>query len=127
MPYSVPIAALLAVLLTALSLNVSRLRLRYRVSFGDAGNPALTAAIRAHGNSLEQSLLFILLLYFVDTATSLGATWVIGLGCVFIALRVSYCMALFTRRLRIRQISHSLSMLVLLATALMLLGEGLKA
>lgn len=37
MPYSIPIAALLAVLLITLSLNVSRLRLRYRVSFGDAG------------------------------------------------------------------------------------------
>lgn len=127
MPYSIPIAALLAVLLITLSLNVSRLRLRYRVSFGDAGHPALTAAIRAHGNSLEQSLLFILLLYFVDTATSLGAIWVIGLGAVFIALRVAYCTALFTRRLRVRQISHSLSMLVQLVTTLILLAEGLKA
>lgn len=127
MPYSLSIAAVLALLLIALSVNVSRLRLRYRVSFGDAGNPALTAAIRAHGNSLEQSMLFILLLYFIDTATSLNSAWVLGLGAGFVVLRLTYCWALFSRRLRGRQVSHGLSMLMLLLTAVMLLSEGVGA
>lgn len=99
MPYSLSIAAVLALLLIALSVNVSRLRLRYRVSFGDAGNPALTAAIRAHGNSLEQSVLFILLLYFIDTATSLNSAWVLGLGAGFVVLRLTYCWAIVQQAL----------------------------
>lgn len=127
MPYSVHIAAVLALLLIALSLNVSRLRMRYRVSFGDADNPALTAAIRAHGNSLEQSTLFILLLYFIDTSTSLSAAWVIGLGVAFVVLRLSYCAALLGRQLLLRQVSHGLSMLVLLVATLILLTEGIEA
>lgn len=127
MPYSAYIAAVLAILLIALSLNVSRLRMRYRVSFGDADNPALTAAIRAHGNSLEQSTLFILLLYLIDTSTSLSAAWVIGLGVAFVVLRLSYCAALLGRRLLLRQVSHGLSMLVLLLATLILLTEGIEA
>ena len=121
MPYSLYAAALLSLLLIGLSLNVSRLRFRHRVSFGDGGNPALTAAIRAHGNSLEQSLLFILLLYFLEIATVLDAAWVVGLAGAFIGLRLLYCGALFGRWLRLRQLSHALTMLVLLATTLLLL------
>lgn len=124
MPYSIYTAAVLALLLIVLSINVSRLRMRYRVSFGDAGNPLLTAAIRAHGNSLEQSMLFILLLYFIDTSTSLGAEWVIGLGIVFVLLRLSFCAALLGRWLLLRQVSHGLSMLVLLVATLILLTKG---
>lgn len=127
MPYSVYIATVLALLLIALSLNVSRLRMRYRVSFGDADNPALTAAVRAHGNSLEQSTLFIPLLYFIDTSTSLSAAWVIGLGVAFVVLRLAYCAALLGRRLFLRQVSHGLSMLVLLVATLILLTEGIEA
>ena len=62
------ILALLALLLTALSLNVSRLRMRHRVSFGDGGHRDLMVAVRAHGNALEQSLLFGLLLLLLLAA-----------------------------------------------------------
>lgn len=124
MPYSVYVAALLSLLLIGLSLNISRLRLRHRVSFGDAGNPALTAAIRAHGNSLEQSLLFICLLYFLESAGGLAATWIIGLGAAFIGLRLLYCAALFGRRMRLRQLSHALTMLLLLVASVLLLLGG---
>ena len=122
MPYSLYSAALLSLLLIGLSLNVSRLRMRYRVAFGDGGNPALNAAIRANGNSLEQSLLFSLLLYFLETATAPQPAWVIGLAAAFIGLRLLYCGALFGRRLKLRQLSHALTMLVLLVTTLLLLG-----
>nr|WP_298141556.1 MAPEG family protein [uncultured Pseudomonas sp.] len=125
MPYSLYAAALLSLLLMALSLNVSRLRMRYRIAFGDGGKPALNAAIRAHGNSLEQSLLFIILLYFLETATAVQPAWVIGLGAAFIGLRLLYCGALFRRHLKLRQLSHALTLLVVLVTTLLLLLSGL--
>src|SRR5690606_36194496 len=68
MPYSVYVAALLGLLLIALSFNVSRLRMRHQVAFGDGGRPDLIKAVRAHGDSLEQSLLFIVLLYLGDAS-----------------------------------------------------------
>lgn len=125
MPYSLYTAALLSLLLIGLSLNVSRLRLRHRVSFGDSGNPALVAAIRAHGNSLEQSLLFIVLLFLLESHGAAGSLWVPGLALAFVVLRLLYCAALFGRGLLLRQVSHALTMLVLLATTLLLLAQGL--
>lgn len=120
MPYSVYTMAALALLLIALSLNISRLRLAHKVSFGDGGIKELTVAVRAHGNSLEQSLFFALLLYIAETSAHLDGVLVLLLGCAFIALRIVYCGAMFTRRLLVRQVAHALTMLLQLATTVLL-------
>ncbi|WP_394558939.1 MAPEG family protein [Aquipseudomonas alcaligenes] len=121
MLYSVYIAAILALLLIALSLNISRLRMRHQVAFGDGGKPDLTKAVRAHGNSLEQSVLFIVLLYLGEATGQIGGPLTAALGFAFIMLRLLYCTGLFARILLLRQASHALTMLVLLAVTLFLL------
>ncbi|MBD9417156.1 MAPEG family protein [Pseudomonas sp. PDM16] len=121
MLYSVYIAAILALLLIALSLNISRLRMRHQVAFGDGGKPDLTKAVRAHGNSLEQSVLFIVLLYLGEATGQVGGPLTAALGFAFIMLRLLYCTGLFARILLLRQASHALTMLVLLAVTLLLL------
>jgi hypothetical protein len=45
--------AVLALIYALLAVNVVRLRRRNRAAFGDAGNPALRSAIRAHGHFAE--------------------------------------------------------------------------
>jgi hypothetical protein len=45
--------AVLALVYAALALNVVRLRRSKRAVFGDAGNPELRSAIRAHGHFAE--------------------------------------------------------------------------
>jgi uncharacterized protein len=67
--------AALALILTGLSLHISRLRIRYRVSFGDGGHKDLQVAIRAHGNALEQSVLLILLMLLMELMRPDGAWW----------------------------------------------------
>jgi uncharacterized membrane protein YecN with MAPEG domain len=121
MLYSVYIAAILALLLIGLSLNISRLRMRHQVAFGDGGKPDLIKAVRAHGNSLEQSVLFIVLLYLGEAAGQIGGPLTAALGFAFIMLRLLYCTGLFARILLLRQASHALTMLVLLAVTLLLL------
>jgi uncharacterized membrane protein YecN with MAPEG domain len=121
MLYSLYIAAILALLLIGLSLNVSRLRMRHQVAFGDGGKPDLIKAIRAHGNSMEQSLLFIVLLYLGEATGQIGGPLTAALGFAFIMLRLLYCTGLFARILLLRQASHALTMLVLLAVTLLLL------
>jgi len=121
MLYSVYIAAILALLLIGLSLNISRLRMRHQVAFGDGGKPDLIKAVRAHGNSLEQSVLFIVLLYLGEATGQIGGPLTAALGFAFIMLRVLYCTGLFARILLLRQASHALTMLVLLAVTLLLL------
>ncbi|HYD59529.1 MAG TPA: MAPEG family protein [Noviherbaspirillum sp.] len=117
MLYSVYIAAALSLFLVALSLNISRLRLIHKINFGDGGIRDLTVAIRAHGNSLEQSLFFILLLYFIEVNGYAGVRTVLALGGMFLFARLVYCAALFKRALPLRQAAHVMTMLIQIAAA----------
>jgi uncharacterized membrane protein YecN with MAPEG domain len=110
----------LALLLTALSLHVSRLRLRYRQTWGDGGHTDLATAIRTHGNTLEQSMLFglLLLAHAQLHSATLGA---LAAACAaFVLARLLYCVGAFTRRLAWRQAAHAITLLAqLTATALL--------
>lgn len=115
------VLALLAILLTALSLNVSRLRLKYKVSYGDEGHRSLMVAIRAHGNALEQCLLFAVLMLALQSPSTDGATQPGWLGPVFLIARVLHPLAMFQHWLRLRQLAHIISLLAQLTAAWMLL------
>jgi uncharacterized membrane protein YecN with MAPEG domain len=59
-------AALLCLLLLALALPISRLRMSGRVGIGDGGNPQLARAIRAHANAVEWVLPVLLLMLVAE-------------------------------------------------------------
>lgn len=109
--------AFLAVLVTALSLNVSRLRLRHRVSFGDGGHKDLLVAMRAHGNALEQSMLFAALAIAYASLAGVHAGLLAGCAYAFGAARVVHAAAIFARRLALRQAAHVVSTAVHLVLA----------
>jgi uncharacterized protein len=117
--------AALALILTGLSLHISRLRIRYRVSFGDGGHKDLQVAIRAHGNALEQSVLLILLMLLMELLRP-GWSGVAVVGGVFVAARLLHALAIFSRLLLLRQVAHVLSMLCQLALTIGLLWVTLK-
>jgi uncharacterized membrane protein YecN with MAPEG domain len=116
--------AALALLLTGLSLHISRLRIRYRMSFGDGGHKDLQVAIRAHGNALEQSVLLILLMLLMELLRP-GWSVVAAIGGVFFIARVLHAGAIFSRHLLLRQIAHGVSVLCQLALAIGLLWATL--
>ena len=110
----------LALLLTALSLHVSRLRLRYRQTWGDGGHKDLATAIRTHGNTLEQSMLFGLLLLAHAQLPSATLAALAVACAAFVLARLLYCVGAFTRRLAWRQAAHAVTLLAqLTATALL--------
>lgn len=115
------VLALLAMLLTVLSLNVSRLRLKYRINYGDDGREDLIVAIRAHGNALEQSLLFAVLMLALENQSAAGTMALAWLGPVFLLARVLHPVAMFQRWLRLRQLAHVTSLLAQVTAAWMLL------
>lgn len=116
------VLALLALGLTALSLNVSRLRLRHKVSFGDGGHKDLMVAMRVHGNALEQSLLLGVLLLALEARPGDAAALVSGLGLAFLLARVLHALAAFRRWLALRQAAHVGSLVVQGVAALALLA-----
>ena len=101
----------LTLLLTGLSLNISRLRILHRVSYGHANQRDLEVAIRAHGNCLEQSLVFMLLLVIAELMQS-PANLLVVLAISFTASRSLHAIAIFMRRLLARQIAHAISLLM---------------
>lgn len=123
MPYSAYTAAALTLLLIALSIHVSRLRLAHRISFGDGGIKDLAMATRAHGNTLEQSFPFVLLLYFAETRAPLDPRIAMALGAAFVLIRIVYCAALFRRTLPVRQAAHVLTVLLQAAAAVLVLAH----
>jgi uncharacterized membrane protein YecN with MAPEG domain len=73
--------AINSLLVLALAINVSRLRIKHKVSLGDGGNKCLMAAIRAHCNALEQLPIFAIVmiaLTFLEASAILLSILVIG-------------------------------------------------
>jgi uncharacterized protein len=104
-------ACLLTLLLTALSLRISVLRMRYRISFGHGNQRDLEVAIRAHGNGLEQSLLFLLLLVIAESLRP-PSPLLTSIAIGFVAARVLHAAAISIRMLLVRQIAHVASLLL---------------
>jgi uncharacterized protein len=85
--HSLPFAGAVFLLITALALNVTRLRQKLKVTLGDGGHRRLGLAIRAHGNALEHGLLLVVALVLAEVA-GLRALWVVGLGWAILAARL---------------------------------------
>jgi hypothetical protein len=60
--------AVLALVYWGLAVNVVRLRRQNRAAFGDAGNPALRSAIRAHGHFAEYVPIVALMVAMLETS-----------------------------------------------------------
>ena len=102
MPVTVVTASALVLLLSALSVNVSRLRLRYRISFSNGPHKDLEAAVRAHGNTLEQVPVFVLLVLLTEWQSA-PAPWLGAVALAFVVARLLYAFAVFSRRLPLRR------------------------
>lgn len=59
-------AGLLGLMLIALAVHTIRARMRAKVSLGDGGDPALSQAIRAHGNFTEYAPMGLILLALAE-------------------------------------------------------------
>jgi uncharacterized protein len=113
----------MTLVLTGLSIRVSQLRLRHRVSLGHGGQKDLEVASRAHGNTLEQSLLFLFLLLLCEVR-GVGAAWMAGIATAFVMARLLHAVGMFGRRLLLRQMAHTTTLLLQLGLAVLLAAEG---
>ena len=75
-------AAILALIILALAINVTMHRVKLRVPLGDGGNPAMLRMIRLHGNAIEYLPLAIVLMAIYE----LNGGWRPALHIIGIAL-----------------------------------------
>ncbi|MGG2142359.1 MAPEG family protein [Symbiopectobacterium sp. RP] len=91
-----------ALLLVKLSLDVVKLRMQYRVAYGDGGFYELQTAIRVHGNAVEYLPIGAILLVLMEMNGALIA--MIHLcGILLIIGRLFHCVGLRQREFRWRR------------------------
>ncbi|WP_322865391.1 MAPEG family protein [Aquicoccus sp. G2-2] len=112
-------AGLLALLLVALSINVSRARIGQRVSVGDGGNKLVIKAMRAQANFVEYAPMGVLLLALLEAQ---GApVWALhALGAALFGGRIihAYGFGRTPQIVLLRRIGIGLTFLMLILTAL---------
>ena len=86
-------AGCLGILLVLLSFNVIRYRRRNKLALGENGNLELTRAIRAHGNFVEYTPLFLVMLAMAEVQ-SLPAYVIHLLGAAFVVGRLAHAYSL---------------------------------
>ncbi len=121
-------AALLALLLVALAVNVVRGRRRAGVSLGDGGDELLTRRIRAHGNFVEYVPMALILMVMIEERGA-EAAWVHGLNGALLLGRLMHAFALssLTPRPFPRTGGMALTMLVIVAAVIQLLRDAIGA
>jgi len=86
-------AALAALILILLSINVIRGRRHYRAALGDSAVPEMTRRIRAHANFIEYTPLFLIMLGIAERDGIPG--WAVHiLGLAFLLGRVMHAYSL---------------------------------
>ena len=115
-------AALLGLLSVLLTIRVILHRAKHKIGAGDGGNAQLALDLRAHGNFIEQAPLALLLMLIYE-AGGAPATLVHGLGVALVAARLASAWGLSQSqgRTKGREIGISLTLLVIAATALLIL------
>jgi hypothetical protein len=89
LPITLTLAGAAALLFIWLSIRVSQMRYRHKVSIGDGGNEAVRTRMRAHANFAETTPIFLILLALVELARgSAMLLWVAGI--VFMLGRLAH-------------------------------------
>jgi uncharacterized membrane protein YecN with MAPEG domain len=126
-PVTAILTAVLGLLLVGLSLRISALRMRHRISLGDGGNPEVLRAVRAHGNTAEHVPIF-LLLALVYELTEGSSQFLIVVAAVFVLTRGLYTIGLLGRGFhQLRMLGALLTYLSQAALALGLLWSAVAA
>ncbi|WP_122075383.1 MAPEG family protein [Pseudophaeobacter sp. EL27] len=115
-----------ALMFVYLTLAVSRLRIKHRVSVGDGDNRAILVAIRAQGNFVEYTPIGLILMAAAETqgAPTLALH---ALGAMLIGGRLLHAIG-FTRHpqiLILRQAGIVLNLVMVLAAGLGILAHAL--
>ncbi len=86
----------LGVLITALAINTTRLRLHYGRELDKHAKEAIRRASRSHGNCVEHGVVFALVLLFAELR-NVDPLWLQALATTFLAARLIYVFGYYRR------------------------------
>lgn len=89
-------AAIFALMAVALTLNVIATRRKERIGFGNGGNELLARKRSAHSNFIEQTPLFVILLFLIERQALVNDLGLYVLGGVFLFARFAHAYGILT-------------------------------
>ena len=118
--------ALSVFILYKISVNVILERRKNKVSFGDNGNRTLMRRIRAQGNFVEYTPIFLISLIGIEWIgyeknISYYLIYVHSLGMIFIVGRVLHTISLYQKKISFRRIGMRITFYSLIANGLILI------
>jgi uncharacterized membrane protein YecN with MAPEG domain len=93
-PVTAAFTVILALMLTALGINTSRLRGGGRA--GPEKKDAIYRASRAHGNTFEHAIPVLLMMFFYEMNGGV-IRWLCIIGTLFVIVRLSYVYGMLTK------------------------------
>ena len=120
LPITLTIAAAAVLINVWLGTRISRLRLRDRVSIGDAGNEVIARRMRAHANFVEYTPLFVILLALIELSQG-SKMWLWAVAILYILGRLAHPFGME------RQAPNKLRVASMVVTWLVLLGLAFYA
>jgi len=111
-----------SLILFMLAFNVSRIRLKKRISVGDGGDKDLFNAMRAHGNGLEQVPMFALILLALSMLNTMPLLIAIFAGSFTIS-RIFHAHGMLTKNFLTRRIGATATYLLQLIAIIALILE----
>ena len=117
--------AVLALVYAALAINVMRLRRQNLAAFGDAGNPALRSAIRAHAHFAEYVPITVLMVAMLEMS-GLAALRVHLLMAALLVARLLHPLGMYAKPMTPQFVvgrigGMTLTILVMIASAVQIL------
>jgi len=109
-----------SLILVLLAINVSLIRIRNKISYGDGGNKELLKAIRVHANGIEQVPVFSLLLLAL-TLNSASSSVLSAFVVVFTFARCSHAVGMLFGIHRARQVGAGITYLLQCVAVVVLL------
>ena len=124
--YSFIYVALSCLILSKLSMNVIKLRRQGKISFGDDGDRVLMRRIRAQGNFIEYTPIFLLSLIAIEwVATNENIPYdflyINIVGSLFIIGRILHALSLYEKKIMHRKTGMIITFVTLRFNGLILL------
>ena len=108
-------------MLVGISIRVTVLRAKKKISFSDGGDKELAAAIRVQGNFIEYVPIALALMGLIE---AMGAKhWIVYLfGTVLVLARITHAFGLYSSVFRARVVGTSTTWAVLAVGGLLVIG-----
>ena len=89
--------AILLFIFIALSINAAFTRRKSGLAVGEADNETLLRAVRAHGNFVEYTPMFLISLFLIDHVSK-NCEYILVIGSGFVLGRISHATSMFLKK-----------------------------